>query len=411
MKRNKVQPQKESSTSIPTDIDRSASDFEMLEPIDSFTVEMFGASVPSRSMTLQAKSDPVRRAVTNKLLSSPSNIRNERRGEKSRSPQPPPQSTTTDASPYVTLIAHNRLNLNKLRCSITSFSKPFPSPKKNVAAHQVEPITLAKHPQLHFQPLHEVGFARPRPKSKIAVAHKTTIHNSNPPTSPIEETSVVLPPIAVENQGKDKMAMSTTSDLYLEVKERIAKHSTTKQRDRLLKRGSSKMTAPADESSIIYVSSSPSSRASSPIPVVKNAITLTSKQQQKTTKQPPGKRKRGKKEKPQPMTPTEYAWSLNEKLAAAASIAVDTSTSNLKLKKRTPIKFLEGKYIFYTGGDMKHASEMTRGRMALVGLSSSLASRFTCFIFRLSNMEGIFCQCMTPKLLRTLSQMPWCDRH
>ena len=222
-----------------------------------------------------------------------------------------------------------------------------------------------KHPRLDLQPLFEVGFARPKPKTKTAVASAARIHNSNPPTSPIEEISAVLPPAALENQVKNKTSISKTSDLYSEVKERIAKHSSIKQRDRLLKRGSSEMTAPVGKSSVIYVSSSPSSRASSPIPAVKSALAVSSKQAQKTAKQPTEKRKR--KEKPQPMTPTEYARSLNEKLAAAASDAADCSTS--KPKKRTPVKFLEGKYIFYTGGDMKHASEMTRGRMDLVGFS------------------------------------------
>lgn len=221
-----------------------------------------------------------------------------------------------------------------------------------------------KQPQLDLQPLYEVGFARPKAKTKTAVASAARIHNPNPPTSPIEEISEVLPPAALESQVKNKTSMSKTNDLYLEVKERIAKHSSVKQRDKLLKRGSSKMTAPIDESSIIYVSSSPSSRASSPISAVKSSFTVTSKQGQKKTKQPAEKRKG--KEKPQPMTPTEYARSLNEKLAAAASVAADASTS--KPKKRTPVKFLEGKHIFYTGGDMKHASEMTRGRMDLVGL-------------------------------------------
>ncbi|KAF8808330.1 hypothetical protein BYT27DRAFT_7137453 [Phlegmacium glaucopus] len=318
-----------------------SSDSEMPEPIDSFTVDLFGASVPARSMTFQAKLDPVRRVINE-------------RDKKDRSPQPPPQSMTTNASP------------------ITSFSKPFPSPKKKNTAAQQEPITLAKHPQLDLQPLYEVGFARPKPKGKAAVAATKIIRNpkfdSNPPTSPIEEISVVLPPGALDNQSKDRKAMSKPSELYLEVKERIAKHSTMKKRDRLLKRGGSKVTAPVDESSIIYVSSSssPSSRASSPIPAMKSAITVTSKQERKPAKQPTEKRKvKGGKEKPQPMTPTEYARSLNEKLATAASNAADSSTLKPK-KKKAPVKFLEGKHIFYIGGDMKHASEMTRGRMDLI---------------------------------------------
>ena len=72
----------------------------MPEPIDSFTVDLFGPSLPSQL-------DPASR-VGNKLSASgSSNTRNERDGEQGRSPQPLPQSVTTDVSPYVTLIAQN----------------------------------------------------------------------------------------------------------------------------------------------------------------------------------------------------------------------------------------------------------------------------------------------------------------
>ena len=122
-KRKKLQPQEGSSTStIPTsDNDRPGSDSEMLEPIDSFTVDLFGASLPSRSMTLQAKLDPVRRVIRNKLPSTSSqssNIRIDRCGEQGRSsspqqpPQQPPQSATTNASPYVTYITHISTSIN-----------------------------------------------------------------------------------------------------------------------------------------------------------------------------------------------------------------------------------------------------------------------------------------------------------
>jgi hypothetical protein len=113
MKRNKIQPQEGSSTSTPTSHnDRLASDSEMLDPIDSFTVDVFGASMPLRSMTLQAESDPVTRVVGDKLLSQSSNIRIERRGEIRSSPQQPPQSATTNASPYVTYITHISISIN-----------------------------------------------------------------------------------------------------------------------------------------------------------------------------------------------------------------------------------------------------------------------------------------------------------
>ena len=109
-KRNKVQEGFLTSTPK-SDNDRPASDSEMLEPIDFFTVDLFGGSqpsLPSRSMTLQAKSDPVRRVVRNKLpsnLTQSSNTRIERRSEQGRSsPQQPPHSATTAASPYVAFI-------------------------------------------------------------------------------------------------------------------------------------------------------------------------------------------------------------------------------------------------------------------------------------------------------------------
>ena len=194
------------------------------------------------------------------------------------------------------------------------------------------------------------------------------------------------------------MAISNPSELYLEVKERIAKHSSMKQRDRLLKRGSSKMTAQdVESSSIIYVSSSPSSRANSPVPSVKNAIAVNGKQAQRRTKQPFETRKgKGKKEKPQPMTPTEYAQSLNERLAAAASNAADSSNS--KLKKRKPIRFLEGKHIFYTGGDMKQASEMTRGRMDLVSFLLFLFFLRLSFQFQIVKYGGNLMPIYDPKV-------------
>lgn len=133
MKRNKIQPQEGSSTSIVTsDNDRLASDSEMLEPIDSFTVDLFGASLPSRSMTLQAKSDPVRRVIRNKLPSTSSNIRNERCGEQGRSsPQQLSQSATnTNASPYVAYITLISTSINAFVIVSHHFRNHFPPQRR-----------------------------------------------------------------------------------------------------------------------------------------------------------------------------------------------------------------------------------------------------------------------------------------
>jgi len=154
--------------------------------------------------------------------------------------------------------------------------------------------------------------------------------------------------------------------MYLEVKKRIANHESTKHQGKVIKSKSRKPVAqPIDKSSIIYVSSSPSSRASSPAPVVL-------KQKEKNMKaavDKPKTKTKGKKEKPPPMTPVDYARMLQVKSAAAAAASSDADPSTSKpvhKRKTSGIKFLEGKHIFYTGGDRTYASETTRGRMDLV---------------------------------------------
>lgn len=157
--------------------------------------------------------------------------------------------------------------------------------------------------------------------------------------------------------------------MYLEVKKRIANHQSTKHASKVIKMKPSRkpVAQPIDKSSIIYVSSSPSSRASSPAPVV-----LKQKQKEmRAAVEKPKTKTKGKKEKPPPITPADYARMLQMKSAAAATASsnVDPSTSkSVHKRKASGIKFLEGKHIFYTGGDRTYASETTRGRMDLVRL-------------------------------------------
>ena len=111
----------------------------------------------------------------------------------------------------------------------------------------------------------------------------------------------------------------------------------------------------------------PSSPSSVDVPYAGPSKTLSNA----SNAQPPvkPKRKTKKKEKPPPMTPAEYARLLQAK-AAVAETGTDDKGSNLTKRRKTPIvKFLEGKNIFYAGGDMKYASETTRGRMDIVGSS------------------------------------------
>jgi len=214
-----------------------------------------------------------------------------------------------------------------------------------------------------------------RPLTEVTLGKRKARRDSfGPPTSPIEDTSIVLSNSALsERPGKAKPVAAASSRMYSEVKERIAMHTATKQRDKVLKlepkpvkRGEDTRmvtTVPIDESSVIYVSSSPSSRASSP-------AHAKAKKAPKQLKLPVEKRKlKGKKEKPQPMTPSDYARMLQSRAGTSSVleiIPVASSSRALQKKKTSTVKFLEGKNIFYTGGDMKTASETTRGRMDIV---------------------------------------------
>ncbi|KAJ3501191.1 hypothetical protein NLJ89_g9450 [Agrocybe chaxingu] len=188
------------------------------------------------------------------------------------------------------------------------------------------------NPPLDLRPLDETALLNTKTRQR---------QPSGPPTSPIAETSILR--AAPEQRVRKQGSAAEPSKLYLEVKQRIAKHSSTKQRDKVLKK------APIDESSVIYVSSSPSSRASSPAPVV------------------PEPSKNAQKEQSKPVAAKRKA-----KAAAAAAEGqineAEGSTSKPPMKKRksSPVKFLSGKNIFYTGGDMRNASESTRAKMDII---------------------------------------------
>lgn len=213
--------------------------------------------------------------------------------------------------------------------------------------------------------MNEASFARHANKitgaaggEKTKAVRKSNSQNQDPPTSPIEDPSLTFG-FHLNDQ------VSEASTLYLEVKKRVARHTSIKRRDKVVKLDlkptnmikPEKVAAPlADKSSIIYVSSSPSTRASSPNPApqdmlvteVNKSIAITDKTQTKAVM--------GKKAKPQLLTPMEYAQRLNEQV---------TKSSFANAEKKY-VRFLVGKYVFYTGGDMNYASKTTRGRMDLV---------------------------------------------
>lgn len=199
--------------------------------------------------------------------------------------------------------------------------------------------------------------------------------NSAEHDSPIEDANTSMSAAPPAAPKKKKRLGAEPGEMLLEMKERIATHSMNKrQRDKVLKLkpkpvlpDTSISIAEAahrnDDSSIIYISSSPSSRASSPGPT---EVSTSKKQGVKEKPARPAIEKRlpkGKKEKPQPMTPAEYARSLKSKPVDAGNSA---SGPPLARRKSNGSKVLAGKNIFYIGGDMRHASETTRGRMDIV---------------------------------------------
>jgi DNA polymerase lambda len=201
------------------------------------------------------------------------------------------------------------------------------------------------------------------------VRTKMVTDGPHPQTSPIEDANDLLPiesvPVPPTSDNSNKAALQAgPSRLYLEVKERVAQHSSTKRRDKVIKLNTKavpKTAVQPSEPSIIDISSSPppSDRASSlpaPLPSIATKSTSINRDITKNDKSKP-KPIKGKKGKPPAMTPVEYANNLREK-ATLASGEVS--------KKKSVNKFLEGMNIFYTGGDMQFASEQTRGRMSLV---------------------------------------------
>lgn len=231
--------------------------------------------------------------------------------------------------------------------------------------------------------------------------------------SPIEEAS--LDAASTSKVAKKKGLEGEPSELFLEFRRRIAEHNNEvkkKQGDNVVKPKAKStvreltITAAAaqsgDESSIIYVSSSPSSRTSTPGPTgsanAKGKQKATTKKLAKpVVKTMVVKRQaKGKKEKPPQVTPAEYARMLQEAVNKEnnGENTVNDPEENAALKsfllrrKRTKSHHLVGKSIFYAGGDMRYASDLTRGRMDIVCIDVTLYCLSLTFICRSSVWEG-----------------------
>lgn len=188
-------------------------------------------------------------------------------------------------------------------------------------------------------------------------------HTFDPPTSPIEDVSLV--PTTSRTSSRKVIQVDS---IHTDSTTRIAKH-TIKQDDRPLKR-SVDHTRTDDQSAGKVISSAggPICATSSEFQV-HSAVTSESKILKKVNKYTTIKQQkmRSKNVKAQLMTPVEYARMLRG--TTAAGCANNDDGHNLKNQKRhmrSVVRFLERKNIFYTGGDMKYATETTRGKMDIV---------------------------------------------
>ncbi|KAF9529876.1 hypothetical protein CPB83DRAFT_851735 [Crepidotus variabilis] len=255
---------------------------------------------------------------------------------------------------------------------IASFSQV----ERVVEKHCRPPTVYSAQLPLDLHPLAEAE--KPTNKRKLKPGRSLI-----PSVSPIEDDTVVKPPAIVFKEVIKKSRLS-------QVTTKMAQHTTSSRPDKILKQytnldgetalSDSGPLKSADGPVVVYVSSSPSSRASSPTPAPSE---VSKKVDKASTKPPPNKRQlKGKKEKPQPMTPFEYAQMLQDKAAEKISTELTnnegpSSKPIARKKKSTTVRFLDGKNIFYTGGDMKNASETTRGRMnIIVKFGGNLMPRF-----------------------------------
>lgn len=218
--------------------------------------------------------------------------------------------------------------------------------------------------KLPFGPL----FSEPTLKQKRVNA-AVSRDQEDPLTSPIEDLSMqeLIQPAASE-KTREYAVTSASGKLCLEVKERAAKHAAMKQQDKVISLGSKATVShipsrpvmredPVQEETpavsriparLVSHTSTPSHDSEAERPA-KPRTTQHNRVQPKAQKS-----KTTKKEKQAPVSPIEYAQQLLQR------------TSLPNKPRNSNALFLEGKSIFYIGGDMQYAGERTRGRMDLI---------------------------------------------
>lgn len=227
---------------------------------------------------------------------------------------------------------------------------------------------MKQGPQLPLVPVVDTAVDKPPKKKSYRQQAIPEIGQTSASESLIEDGSFSeitgLKTAAQKTKTKNRAIPSEPSKLMLQLKERVARHASSKVRPKTVKLGKAgtvpdvpETAAPAGESSVIYVPSSPSSRESTPPPAKKarkqsDSSTVDKGKQRAKTAVTAAK---AKKEKPKPVTPFEFAEQLK-----TMGLAGKTQ------RRVSSAPFLEGYNVFYTGGDRTYASETTRNRMEIV---------------------------------------------
>jgi len=199
----------------------------------------------------------------------------------------------------------------------------------------------------------------------------------SPPQEDADSTSKPVPLHVQTHTDHSVQALSKAKSL-----EKVSSHVSARRRDKVIKSRSRNvdasgvsMTAPPP----LELPTTSSSRASKknqanasipnlkpPIPPLEKAPKKVQIAPQSSAKKPNEKKQTGKsKTKPPLMTPLEYAQKLQ-----------DDSPSMSTGGKNSVYKYLKGKTIFYTGGDMQYAGERTRKRMDFVSTNRGIAVGF-----------------------------------
>ena len=185
----------------------------------------------------------------------------------------------------------------------------------------------------------------------------------NSPISPIGNSSIhqSLMPVVNENQRSNVIATGSSS-LCLEVKRRVARHIAMKEQNRVIPPRSKDTDSCSSVGPVIQMKMALNGATDVPcvsagsVPRVvgssrgSEARHSTETNRQSRDKLEVQKRKFSKRGKQVLISPVEYA----QRKAAT------------NLPGNSMVQFLEGKCIFYIGGDMQYAGERTRKRMELV---------------------------------------------